>query len=244
MQWLALKILIILFALFFSTPKKALAQLSDFRLKTADSLFNARQYTQSLEHYEVILESKQYSPAMLLKMAFIHEGLKRPGEALYYLNLYYLATQDQAALDKMEQLSARNRLNGYQNTDIAKALTFYRQHHHKISFAIMALLFFLFCLAVFVKRKKHSVVPVVITLLIFCTLFGVHIYAGEPSSKGIVARANTYLMEGPSGGASVKAIVQAGHRVEIKGKHDVWLEIEWQGEPAFIKEDLLLPVAL
>src|SRR5688500_16903409 len=77
------------------------AQTSGYRLKTADSLFQAKRYTQSLEHYEEILRQRQYTPAMLLKMAYINEGLNQIGSAMYYLNLYHTATGDKSVLRKM-----------------------------------------------------------------------------------------------------------------------------------------------
>ena len=42
---------------------------------------------------------------MLLKMAYIQEGLNHVGQALYYLNLYYLASKDKSVLGKMEELA-------------------------------------------------------------------------------------------------------------------------------------------
>ncbi|MGB3465691.1 MAG: hypothetical protein WBA74_10490, partial [Cyclobacteriaceae bacterium] len=54
------------------------------RLTTADSLFQAKKYTESFELYEqIIVEDMAYSPAMLLKMAFIKEGLGDYSNALY-----------------------------------------------------------------------------------------------------------------------------------------------------------------
>src|SRR5688572_16230256 len=99
-----LKILGPTFLLVFSL-QSSFAQVSSHRLKTADSLFATKLYTQSFEHYEEILLQKQYTPAMLLKMAFIQEGLNHIGRALYYLNLYYLATKDKTTLDKIQELA-------------------------------------------------------------------------------------------------------------------------------------------
>ena len=75
-------------------------KISGFRLKTADSLFITKKYTQSLDHYEQILKQGQYTPAMLLKMAYVHEGLNEIGSAMYYLNLYHIATNDKMVLWK------------------------------------------------------------------------------------------------------------------------------------------------
>ena len=48
----------------------------------------------------------------------------------------------------------------------------------------------------------------------------------------------------PSAGASVVAILTAGHRVEVVGKKDVWLKIRWDGETVYIKEGNILPISL
>src|SRR4051812_40914450 len=80
------------------------SQTSSHRLRTADSLFQAKRYTQSFEHYQEMLKQNQFTPAMLLKMAFIQEGLLHIGQSMYYLNLYFIATHDESALDKMNEL--------------------------------------------------------------------------------------------------------------------------------------------
>ena len=91
MQRQVLKILLIIPGLcgFFA----AAGQVSSFRLGQADSLYEKKQYTQSLEHYQAMLQKGEYTPAMLLKMAYIEEGLGRVGQALYCLDrlIYMLA---------------------------------------------------------------------------------------------------------------------------------------------------------
>jgi uncharacterized protein YgiM (DUF1202 family) len=51
-------------------------------------------------------------------------------------------------------------------------------------------------------------------------------------------------MEGPSPGSGVVEIVDEGHRVEIVGKKDVWLQVLWNGEVAYVREGSMLPVRL
>jgi uncharacterized protein YgiM (DUF1202 family) len=59
-------------------------------LVKADSLFEQKKYTESFDLYEQILDEEQLaSPKMLLKMAFIKEGLGDYSRALYFLNVYY-----------------------------------------------------------------------------------------------------------------------------------------------------------
>src|SRR5690349_20257780 len=79
------------------------AQSFDFQLELADSLFMEKKFTQSLEVYRQIYDQGAYSPAMLLKMAYVEEGLGHTARSLYYLDKYYLMSRDDRALEKMEE---------------------------------------------------------------------------------------------------------------------------------------------
>ena len=80
---------------------------------------------------------------MLLKMAFIQEGLNHIGKAMYYLNLYYLASRDKTAIEKMEELATKDNLEGYKTTDKDHFLSFYQDYHLMLSFALSAIAIFL-----------------------------------------------------------------------------------------------------
>lgn len=244
MQCPFLKFIPVLFLLSFLTGVAAYSQISTHRLQQADSLFNAKQFTQSLDHYKEILKQHQYTPAMLLKMAFVEEGLSHIGESLYYLNLYFLATADESVLDKMEQLSKKHKLQGYKISESEQVLLFYRRYHHTISLALAAVLLFLFSLAVFLKRRAHKPVAILVTVLILAGIFGAHLVAKESNAKIIVAGENNYIMEGPSGAAPVVDIIHGGHRFEIEKRYDIWVQIRWKGKTAFIRESQVLPVHL
>ena len=244
MQSRVLKIVGALLVLVSICSSSAVAQISGYRLQQADSLFLDKKYTQSLEHYQQILAQNQYTPAMLLKMAYIQEGLNRIGQALYYLNLYYIATNDKSVLDKMDELATRYNLEGYQLSDADQAMSFYRDYHLQITIALSAIALFFVALAFSVKRKgQRPIAPAVVTLLVLLILF-YHVNISGEASMGIIGNAHTFLMNGPSPGASVVQIVEEGHRVEIIGKKDVWMEVLWNGEVAYVREGNLLPVVL
>ncbi len=220
------------------------AQISSHRLKEADSLYIQKKYTESIEHYQTILRQHEYTPAMLLKVAYIQEGLNHVGQALYYLNLYYLATKDKSALSKMEELATRYNLEGYESTDEELALSFYHKYHFDITLGLTVVALFLVSLAYSIKRKgQRPIASSIFTFLVLLTLF-FHVNLGGKISMGIVGSSNSYLMDGPSPGASVVEVVEEGHRVEIVGKKDIWLQVLWNGEVAYIKEGNLLPVRL
>ncbi|HYG02797.1 MAG TPA: SH3 domain-containing protein [Chryseosolibacter sp.] len=221
------------------------AQTSDFRLQTADSLFHTQRFTQSFEHYSDLLEAKQYSPAMLLKMAYIQEGLGDIGNAMYYLNLYFLATNDKAAYEKMEQLAEKFNLEGYRSTDGERFLIFYHDHYQYISIALAALIILMLS-AMFYTKVRLQQRPVVtgIFFFVFLSMLFVHTQFGGRVDRGILTHNTTYIMQGPSAGAPVLTVTSGGHRVEVVGKKDVWLKIIWAGQTGFVRDHSLLPIEL
>jgi uncharacterized protein YgiM (DUF1202 family) len=60
----------------------------------------------------------------------------------------------------------------------------------------------------------------------------------------IVGQPDTYMMSGPSSGASLEGKIGPGHRVVVLGKKDVWTKVLWNGKEVYIKESNLLPVIL
>lgn len=214
-------------------------------LKKADSLFQAKQYTQSFEHYSSLLKEKNYSPAMLLKMAYCQEGLGHTSMSLYYLNLYYLASHDEQALGKMEEIASKNRLEGYQLSDFSDLFTLLQRHSFQITLALLAIILFFFTLAFYqkIKQQKKPLVPAIAVVLFLALLFA-HNHAGDYLKVGIVSESSTYLMSGPSAGSSVIDIISEGHQLKILGQNDVWIKVSWKDKEVFIKESSLLPVSL
>lgn len=243
MQRHVLKIVIILLALFQTAPA-LFAQVSGYRLQQADSLYEKKQYVQSLDHYRSILDQKEYTSAMLLKMAYIEEGLNRVGQALYYLNLYYLASNDKLVLDKMDELAAKYNLDGYKNSDADLALSFYHDYQLQISIALAVLSLFFLSLLFYWRKKGNRSVTTGVVLFIVLALFGIHLNFGGQISTAIVGEPNTYLMDGPSAGASVVSVIHEGHRVEVIGKTDVWYEVRWNENSVYVRDHDLLMVEL
>jgi hypothetical protein len=244
MQSRVLKFVVGVMILFLGVEFTAQAQVSGYRLKQADSLYLDKKYTQSLDHYQTILRQHEYTPAMFLKMAYIQEGLNHVGQALYYLNLYYVASNDKTVLGKMEELAKRYNLEGYEISDADQAWSFYRDYHFHITLVIAVMALFFVALAFSIKRKgQRPMGSTIITVILLLGLF-FHVNIGGKISMGIIGASNTFLMKGPSPGSSVVEIVNEGHRVEIVGKKDVWLQVLWNGEVAYVKEGNLLPVRL
>jgi hypothetical protein len=244
MQRQVLKIVGYVLGILLMASGEVRAQITVHRLQEADSLYQQKKFTQSAEHYESILGQHEFTPAMLLKLAYIKEGLNQVGQALYYLNLYYLATNDKSVLTKMEELASRYNLVGYESTDADRVLAFYQDYHFYITVALAAIVVFLVSLTFSIRRKGQRPILSGIFTVVLLLAFFVHLNWGQDISLGIIGSSNTFLMTGPSPGASVVDVVKEGHRLEIVGKKDVWLQVLWNGEVAYIRENNLLPVRM
>ncbi len=244
MQSRVLKIVkLSLFLLLF--PLMLSAQSNNPLLVRADSLFTQKRYIQSLELYQKLFEDHRYTPAMLLRMAYVEEGLNNVSRSAYYLNLYYLATQDEDALVKLEELAIKNRLEGYVTDEIDGLRSFYLTHQELITYVLLGIAILAMAIALTQRlAMKNKPVGEFVTLCIITALFILHISQQSMWEKAIIAKDNTYLMAGPSGGASVMAIVRDGHRVEVLGKKDVWTKVKLGESEGYIRTSSLLPVKL
>ncbi len=215
---------------------QAFSQPQNKVLSYADSLFKNQKFTQSFEKYDSIYNQKKASPAMLLKMAYIKEGLGDYTLAQYYLNEYYLATNNDLALEKMEKLAKEKNLLGYETSDLNFFLSLYYKHFQWLTLGLFAivLLLFLFFTVHFYKLKKA---PPVISFFLTAGVISLFLLInfGKSYNKGIIIKNNTFVMADPSAGADVIEVITKGNKIKINGKQDVWLQIEWQGGVGYIK---------
>ncbi|MBS0000432.1 MAG: SH3 domain-containing protein [Cyclobacteriaceae bacterium] len=241
---MAFKIIPIFAVILYFVQSPLSAQEYDPVLAVADSLFAQKKYTQSFEIYENLLRLEgKASPAMLLKMAYIREGLGDYSNALYYLNTYYLRTNNKRALRKMEDIAKKYDLKGYQFTDLEFFLNIFYRYYSAIVLSLSSLLVLLLAYMVYKKRRLRetpgfSLFYTVLTMLI---LFYV-VNFGKSYHKGIIIHPDTYLMEGPSAGSRLVTIADQGHRLKVKGKKDVWVKVEWEDKEAYIREKNLMQI--
>jgi hypothetical protein len=239
LKFVKLSLFLLLFPLMLS------AQSNNPLLVRADSLFTQKRYIQSLELYQKLFEDHRYTPAMLLRMAYVEEGLNNVSRSAYYLNLYYLATQDEDALVKLEELAIKNRLEGYVTDEIDGLLSLYLTHRDLLTYILLGVAILAFAIALTQRlAMKNKPVGEFVTLCIVSALFTLHISQQSMWEKAIIAKDNTYLMNGPSAAASVMTIVRDGHRVEVLGKKDVWTKVKLGESEGYIRTSSLLPVKL
>jgi hypothetical protein len=241
-----LKFLVIITFSFASFSLSGFCSTAKEKLSIADSLFRQQKYTQSFDLYqEIYAQHNKVSPAMLLKMAFVKEGLSEYSNALYFLNLYYLKTYDKRALKKMENLAEQHNLLGYNYDDVEFFLNLYHQYQLEIDLSVISIVLFVMALMIYQKRKtKRLAMTTAYTYIaLLVVLFLINNF-GRERPKAIIASDNVYIMDGPSAGANVIEVVSNGHRVEVVGKQDVWTKISWQDQKAFVREFDLRQVEL
>lgn len=227
---------------FFICPLLCSGQSTSLqKLEHADSLFEVKKYTESFEIYDYLLEAeKNSSPAMLLKMAFIREGLGDYSGALYYLNTYYLKTAERRVLRKMEEMAGKRGLEGYAFTDFDFFLTNFYKYYNLIIYALLAFSILMLALVYRLKIQLNQspIVPAIFILISLTALFYT-LNFGRDYHRAIVGASDTYLMSGPSAGSEVVDILEKGHRLSYSSKEDVWVKVKWKDNTVYIKEDKL-----
>ena len=184
---------------------------------------------------------------MLLKMAFIHEGLQQYTNSMYYLQLYYSKHPSRSVLRKMEEVGLQQHLSGYEYTD----WDFFKTQFYKYYAQILELLLAGAAIALtmllvrWVKRRPVSTEAKFAFLLYlgFLFYFGNFLTLGQ---QGIIQSGNVPIMTAPSAGSSLVASVGMGHKVRVLGEQDIWYRIEWEDQTAYIRKNnlLLLPQPL
>src|SRR5688572_30653532 len=189
-----LKILLIITVTFYCHITNG--QVFTQQIEYADSLFKQKQYTQSLEIYEKVIAARQYSPSILLKMAYINEGLGKVSQSLYYLNLYYQATGDDQVLAKMQELGAKNGLEGYENMQYEQLYFYINKYGHWASMLLAAMAIFFVAMIYAQKRKDKKPVGAWVMLLILLVLLAAQANFPIKNSEVLITSNTTYLMSG------------------------------------------------
>ncbi|MBS1682186.1 MAG: hypothetical protein JST48_10770 [Bacteroidetes bacterium] len=237
LQTCLLKIIVTISVL-FGMPDNVKSQN---KLALADSLFKAKQYTQSLTAYQSIFDEGKYTPAMLLKMAYISEGLDKIGTTLYFLKIYSALTHDDQVIKKIEELATKYSLTGYANDSIPV------QEWVKRSLPLLQIVLLLvicisfLILLIWKNRQKSWGVLVLILITVSGLIYLTDFYSTTPI---ITAHQHTYLMDAPSAGAHVSSIISEGNLLRQIGQEDVWLKVRWLDGIVYVKETDVLRIEL
>ena len=203
-------------------------------LNQPDSLFREQKYTEALSLYEKIYDSGQASSAMLLKMAFIQDGLNDYAEALFYLDKYYQLSADRNVVGKIEALAEANDLKGYQYNDTHYFLALLEKY--RIQFTLLFLAVSLLLLVYLIRKAKEDDKPIaagIIQIMVVAMIFAINNIHG--TTRGIIVSNNTLLRSGPSAGAEPLEVLSKGHKVKVLDQDDVWTKVQWDGQEVYVR---------
>jgi tetratricopeptide (TPR) repeat protein len=207
-------------------------------INTADSLFDQQKYTEALNLYDQIYNEGQASQAMLLKMAFIQDGLGDYAEALYYLDKYYQLSADRNVVGKIEQLAEANDLKGYSYNDTHYFLAMLDKYENQFLLLLVAVVGFL--LVYILKKRKAGEKPFaagVIQIMLIALILVLNNF--DVTSRGIIVANETLLRSGPSAGAEPIEIIAKGHKVRVLEHNEVWTKIVWEGQEVYVRNGKL-----
>ena len=234
------KILPLFFILRVLAPQLATAQKVTPELLRADSAFVAGAYVPAYTLYRQILRQQHLaSPRMLLRMAYVQEGLGHYPMALYYLSMAQARQPRFSTWRKMAALARDNRLTGYPETWRQDLFLTFRRYYY---LGLQALLIGAVVggTLLFLRRNRLS--------RGWWTAYGTYLLVTGAylnllgnERAALVAHPHAALMSGPSAGATWLTTAAAGDRLVVQGKQDTWYRVQWQGQDAYIRvQDLLL----
>ncbi|WP_338759972.1 SH3 domain-containing protein [Bernardetia sp. ABR2-2B] len=221
---------------FISIPFRSQAQ-NDKYLKQGDSLFNSGAYVEALLLYEHLLtKGKEFSPQMLLRMAFVEESKNNYPKALYYLNLHYRISPDKQVLRKLEELAQIHQLEGYQYTDKIYFLSLYDSYRwHIISFFGIIILGMAIWLISRVRQERTIVPPLAVGFSFVVILLLLHNFATQ-RTLGIIQNDYTSFVESPSAASPVLKVVKKGSRYQILDKKDSWYKVTIDNQTGYVRQ--------
>lgn len=220
-----------IFFLAFTQSFNCQANIKD--LQKADSLFSSKNYQEALVLYEKILDDQAYSPAMLLKMAFISEGIGNYPKTTLYLSKYYDHNPTSQIPNKIKDLTNQTTLTGYNISDREQFFRILTDHSQEIT-STLAVLLILSLIILILKGFRIGFFITIIFLMLL--LFISNNFLNGPYT-GIITGNPSLIMTKPSAGGNLIKKVGPGHRVIIKSPIDIWYKIEWEEQEAFVKKD-------
>lgn len=210
------------------------SQADVLKLAKADSLFDQKSYKEAMEIYRPNFQLGVYSPAMLLKMSFIAEGIGDKENATLYLSTYYDLNPNPQTLTKIKSLTGQTNLVGYEVSDFGRFLLFLVEYQNLI---VASLVIFLVAalISLWITVRKGMESAYWPSILLIMALFLANNFLVAPSA-GLVTSSPTLIVDGPTAGGELIEQVEPGHRVKIKSTKDIWFEVEWKDQVGYIKK--------
>ncbi|WP_255080381.1 SH3 domain-containing protein [Lacihabitans sp. CCS-44] len=235
MPRLFLKLLLLFFLFFFQfADSKAQNDVA----KKADSLFNAKKYSEAANIYELIFRDNQVNkPNITLKLAYIYESLGDFPKAIFYLNNYYNLNPDDEVFEKMNKMALENKFTGFERSDLNFILVLYQQFYIYILYSVILIGIFIL---VILFRKKIYNKKILRRHLLLVGLFIIFllVFINVPNSyQSAIVNKKTFFREFPSSGSSIIGTIDKGNKINIFGEEDIWLKVLWNRKIVYIHKN-------
>jgi hypothetical protein len=231
---LKFKILICLLILFIVNNSFGFTQSLEKELVMADSLYEKKQYISAIKIYNKIYKEGKSSPAMLLKLARIEEGMGNIGSSIYFLENYFQQTKDEKALEYLKETTDNKNALGFDYGLSYKADLFYKEWKIYLQFFFSIIL--IFGVGMMIKNQKSApkkrnyfavaLIPIIVVAFI-------NNYQGK--SDAIIIGNPSFLLEGPSAGSNLVKKINVPTKVQVKNQIDVWSKVVFEDKVAYIK---------
>lgn len=220
-------------------------QLTAFEqeLKYADSLFVTQKYTEAFQVYETLVHKHRvFSPQMLLKMAYVKEGIGDFPGALYYLSLYHKYSPQLDVLRRMEKIAKEHNYEGYNYGDRAVFQTLYARYRLPVTLGLLALSLGWLILLAYRQRKQQSIRSAGFGLIFFLVLVAGWYNFPTQEMRGVIQQDTVFLMEAPAAGSKIVTVLDKGHQLPVTDSEDIWYQVKWQGETAYLRRHTMLTI--
>ena len=175
---------------------------------------------------------------MLLKMAFISEGIGDYPKTTLYLSKYYEHNPNPQIPNKIKELTNQNSLVGYSMSDRDQFFSVLTDNGQLIT-SVLGLLLIGSLIALVLKSFKAGYAVVSLFLI---GMVGLSNNFLQKPETGIITGSPSLVMDHPSAGGNLIRQVGSGHRVIIKSSVDIWYEVEWGDQTAYIKKDQIVKI--
>ncbi|MGL4630921.1 MAG: hypothetical protein ACRCVT_06920 [Leadbetterella sp.] len=206
-------------------------------LERADSLFNAKKYSDAAKIYEAEFEkSGTDKMAISLKLAYISEVYGDFAKLQYYLNYRYNLGPSDIIYNKIDEVAIDNKLLGYEKSDANFLILFFKQYYVYVLYFLIAI--GLIVLSIFYNkfRKRESIrlrhkflYGFYLIGLVFLINISYFIDSG-------VVKEEAFYRDFPTSGAELKGSILPGNKVNIMGESNDWLRIFWNKHFVYIKK--------
>lgn len=189
-----------------------------------------------MEIYQSNFQLGVYSPSMLLKMAFISEGIGDSEKATLFLSKYYDLSPNQQTITKIKTLTGQKELIGYEVSDGMRFVLFLVEYREII---VGSLTLFLIMSLIFLWSRGNKLTEARFywpSVLLITVIFLINNFLKAPSTA-LVTSSPTLIRNKPTAGGEPIDLVEPGHRVKILASKDIWYEIEWKEKIAYLKKE-------